>query len=170
MKLRLADRMNIIDLVNRFGLLADCQEWVELRDLLADEMWIDYSDLDGFQGTRVATRTLIRSWQEQIRGFEAVQHAITNHCVDFKEPGRAVCRVHARIHHQLSNRVGGSTWSLGGVYTFGLEFFHRSTWKIQRITWRTLWSEGNPQLFYQAVENGREILAGRDGGGMGSRD
>lgn len=151
----ITDRIAIIDAISRFGMYVDWQEWEPLRELMADEVWIDYSSLDGVEPGRVETRILISSWRELISGFESVQHVITNHCVDVQTRTSAVCRAHVRVHHVLPTRNGGSSWTLGGTYTFGLERVGR-IWKITRITLQTLWSDGNQHLFTLAFKQAQE--------------
>ena len=148
----------IIDIINRFGLFVDLQEWDALRTILSEEVWIDYSDFDGHEPERVPKETLIRSWQELIAGFDAVQHSITNHVIDRQTVRRYRCRAHVRTYHALSNNHGSNSWTVGAVYTFGLEKI-KDDWKIIRIELKPLWSDGNRHLYDEVVEKGRSILA-----------
>ena len=152
----IVDRLTIFDLINRFCMYADWKEWDALRELLANSIWIDYSSFDGSQPERVDTRILISSWRELVGGFEAVQHLVTNHCIDVHSRTRATCRAHLHVHHTLPTRSGGSSWVLGGTYTFGLERLGKG-WKISRIVLQTLWSEGNQNLFNLAFVRAQEV-------------
>lgn len=149
--------LKVIDTVNRFAMHADHQEWSEVSQLLADAVLIDY-DLDGFELERIPQGTLISSWKEQAHGFHSVQHLISNHGIEFSGNKRATCRTHALIHRTLPNNKGGSSWTLGGSYTFGL-VLKMQGWKIQWIQWKTLWSAGNAALFELAFEKSHEAFA-----------
>ena len=146
-----------MDIVNRFGLLVDLQEWDEVRDLLAEEIWFDYSDFDGHEPQRISKEKLIQSWRELITGFDSVQHIITNHVIDQQNARRFRCRAHARTYHTLSNVQGCNSWTLGAVYTFGIEKV-RDRWQIIRIEFKVLWSKGNPLIYDEAVKRGRTII------------
>ena len=152
--------LRIVDLVNRFTMHADHQEWDELYPLMANSLWMDYSDLDGEPASRVDARILISSWRDQANGLDAVQHLLSNHCVDIPSKHHATCRAHSQIYRTLPNKKGADFWLLGGTYTFGLLLVGRD-WKIDRIAWKTLWSAGNASIFELAFEKAQEGITSK---------
>ena len=148
--------LKIVDVVNRFMMHADHQEWDQLGQLMLNSLWVDYSDLDGLPPGRVDSRILISSWRDQANGLDAVQHLLSNHYVDLSSKDKAVCRAHAQIYRTLGNKKGAGYWLLGGTYLFGL--IRVRSWKVERIAWKTLWSAGNASIFELAYENGQENM------------
>ena len=146
---RLSDRLAIIEIVNRFGIHADWREWDKLRMLFKDEVVSDYSALYG-EKQQIKADDLIEQWKGFLGSMEATQHMITNHVIDLNGD-RATCRAHFRAQHILANRNGGDRWMPSGTYLFELEKIG-DDWKIERITLKMLWAQGNQNLLSLANE------------------
>ncbi|MCT2588121.1 nuclear transport factor 2 family protein [Actinophytocola gossypii] len=148
------DREAITDTVLRMGWFLDRRDWAGLRDLFTERVYTDYTDLWGGEpreGTvdQLLSTTAQGSWRRTMDGLEATQHLITNVLVDVTgDEARATANVLGV--HRLANPHGSPLWTLGGTYEFGLTRT-AAGWRINAITNRISWVDGNQQVLFRAA-------------------
>ena len=148
------DREAITDTVVRMGWFLDRRDWAGLRDLFTERVHTDYTDLWGGEpreGTvdQLLSTTAQGSWRRTMDGLEATQHLITNVLVDVTgDEARATANVLGV--HRLANPHGSPLWTLGGTYEFGLTRT-AAGWRINAITNRISWVDGNQQVLFRAA-------------------
>jgi hypothetical protein len=143
------DRLEILDLVNAFGLHADARRWDDLQQLLADPVRVDYTSLNGGQPVTTSPAELVSGWRAVLGGLQATQHLIANHHIAL-DGHRATCTAYVQATHVLPNASGGPVWTVGGRYDFALQ---RSSgaWRIAGLTFTVQWATGNQQIMQLAA-------------------
>jgi hypothetical protein len=137
---RLHDRVDIIELMNRYALGVDRRDWALYRSCFEDrfaivaEGWPDAMDADEWVD-------IIR---QGIHNYAATQHQMSNHTIEV-DGDAAHCITYIRAVHHQPKAAGGSQWVLVGYYDLDLTR-HDSGWKIARFNLTTWWSEGNLAL------------------------
>jgi hypothetical protein len=150
----LGDREAITDTVVRMGWFLDRRDWAGLRDLFTERVYTDYTDLWGGEpreGTvdQLLSTTAQGSWRRTMDGLEATQHLITNVLVDVTGD-EAGATANVLGVHRLANPHGSPLWTLGGTYEFGLTRT-ADGWRINAITNRISWVDGNQQVLFRAA-------------------
>ena len=146
----LADKLAIIELLNRFGMAIDLRDWESFHSLFTEEVEFDYSSIGEVAGT-LHPDDITNTARRDLGGFEATQHVITNHQVQLSED-RATCYAQVRAMHLLPNDKTESLLETGGYYTAELVRID-SNWKIQNWKFTILWSNGDLELFDLAKKN-----------------
>lgn len=146
----LADRLAIIELLNRFGIAIDLRDWETFHSLFAEEVEFDYSSI-GEVAVTLHPDDITKTARKDLGGFQATQHGITNHQVQLSGDN-ATCYAHVRAMHFLPNNKSESMLEIGGYYTAKLVRID-SNWKIQSWKFIILWSKGDLELFDLAKEN-----------------
>lgn len=100
----LAERVRIIELVNRFGMAIDLRDWESFRSLFANPVEFDYSSIGETAGT-LQPDDIVSTARRDLGGFQATQHMITNHQVEVLNDA-ATCYAHVRAQHFLPNDLG----------------------------------------------------------------
>lgn len=139
------DRIEIIELINQFGMFIDLHEWESFGNLFADSVEFDYSSIGEVAGS-LKPQNIVNNARNDLGGFQATQHMITNHHIKFANNNDATCQAHVRAFHYLPGEPGKDILEMGGYYTSGL-IRTDSTWKIKRWKFNVLWSRGNQQIF-----------------------
>jgi 3-phenylpropionate/cinnamic acid dioxygenase small subunit len=125
-------------------------DWAAYRDVLCDEVDIDYSSYrPGSVGPMSAEAWVDRA-RNLIPGLEATQHTITNERVDL-DGDRAVARSYIRAEHVLSVFDGDPVWTLVGTYRHELER-HPDRWRIAGVTLTVRFTSGDRRLMSLARE------------------
>ena len=145
-----ADRIVIIELINQFGMFIDLRDWENFSNLFADSVEFDYSSIGEVAGN-LKPKDIVNNARNDLGGFQATQHMITNHHIKFSNNHDATCQAHVRAFHYLPGEPGKDILEMGGHYTAGL-IRTGSTWKIKRWKFTVLWSRGNQQIFDVARE------------------
>ena len=123
------DRLQIVEVINQFGMAIDLRDWDRFRLLFTDSVKFDYSSI----GEVAATLTpdeIANTARQDLGGFEATQHVITNHNINLTDDN-ATCFAHVRAMHFLPNDQGESLLEMGGYYQARLTKIN-SEWKIER--------------------------------------
>ncbi len=142
----LSQRQEIEETVDRFGLLIDAKEWMELAEVLAEMVELDYVSLFGGQVERLPRADVIARWKTQLSPLKSTQHIITNLHITIKTDNTADCAANVLATHVRPNPMGDSLWTVGGRYDFQL-VQDSGRWRISAIKLSVLWTTGNPQVF-----------------------
>jgi hypothetical protein len=86
------------------------------------------------------------------------QHLVAGHLVEV-EGDRATCTAQFQATHVLAdpavNPHGGTTWTLGGHYRYGLVRTGEG-WRIAALTMTATWAAGNRDIIALAAARARE--------------
>ncbi|MBD2074971.1 nuclear transport factor 2 family protein [Phormidium sp. FACHB-592] len=130
----------IIDVVNRIGLMADRRDWQACRDVFSDHVETDYTSLNGGQPTSVNADDLINGWKAFFtQTFTTIQHLIGSHVVTITGD-RAICLSNFQAHHVYLDTQKG-TWTLGGFYEHTLVHTAEG-WRVNRMKMTWTWEQG----------------------------
>lgn len=135
------DCQQIIEIVNKIGLMADLRDWTECRASFSDQVEFDYTSMLGGEPTTVSADTQIQQWKDFFSStFKTTQHLIGSHTLTVNED-TATCISHFQGHHVFLDTSKGKTWTLGGTYHHELS---RTTqgWKVTKMKMTALWEEG----------------------------
>ena len=142
------DHIQIIELINHFGMAIDLRDWKSFQNLFAESVEFDYSSIGEVAAT-LHPADIANTARSDLGGFQTTQHVITNHLVQVQD-NNASCQAHVRAMHFLPNK-GESMLEMGGHYKAGLVRIEND-WKIKGWKFTILWSRGNEQLFELAKQ------------------
>jgi hypothetical protein len=140
----LLDRIEIVETTTRMGTLADGKEWDALLTVFADEVDFDYTAFVGGEPARLAPADIVAAWRGGMSGWQATQHLVSNHIVEI-DGDTAACTASFQAQHYLPSETGGSLWTLGGNYAYGL-VRTSAGWRITAVTMTPTWGDGNQHL------------------------
>ncbi len=141
----LSQRQEIEETVDRLGLHLDAKEWLELGEVLAETVELDYVSLFGGQIEHLICAEVIDRWKTQLTPLKATQHVITNLHITIQADNTATCACNVVATHVRPNPLGDSLWTVGGRYDFQL-LHEGGRWRISAIKLTVLWTTGNPQV------------------------
>lgn len=142
----LRDHAAIIALTVRMSWHLDHCEWEQLPDLFTDEVYADYTSLNGGEAAVIPSKSLVEKWRSNRSGLSATQHLVSNHLVTIGDGGdAATATAMFQATHVLPNRYGGPIWTLGGSYSYGLVRTD-SGWRIGALTMTIIWADGNRHI------------------------
>ena len=140
----LTDRLDVVETCTRMVWFADRREWAALAELLDDEVVLDYTSLYGGEPSRASREHLVDGWAADLSGYTATQHMVSNHLVTVEED-TARCTANFQATHVLPNKFGGSTWTIGGHYSYWLRRALEG-WRITSVTMDVDWASGNQHI------------------------
>jgi hypothetical protein len=141
----LSQRQEIEETVDRLGLHLDAKEWLELGEVLAETVELDYVSLFGGKAEQLPRAEVINRWKSLLSPLKATQHIITNLHITIRADSTADCAANVVATHIRPNPMGDSLWTVGGRYDFQL-LLEGGRWKISAIKLTVLWTTGNPQV------------------------
>jgi hypothetical protein len=123
--------------VTRLLHAVDRLDWAQVRDCLADQVAVDYTELFGGEAETLGADELIARWRGLLPGFDATQHLTGP--VLLTRDGRPGVRAdtHVRAYHYL----GGETWGVHGHYVARVV-----DGKISELTLQVFYTEGRQEL------------------------
>lgn len=80
-----SDARAVIQSVDAIPLYTDLMDWERVKAAFADEVLLDYTDLQGGEPQRMTPQQIVAAWGEVFPGFESTQHLVTNHQVEVTE-------------------------------------------------------------------------------------
>jgi len=129
----LLDRMEIIDVENRYALGVDTRDSEMHGSCFAEELEVDMSGM----GMGEPLKTSGKAWAEQavslVSIFEATQHIITNHVITI-DGDHATCIAYVQAKHYKPESI----WTVQGYYTNKLVKTAEG-WKISRLKLTPMW-------------------------------
>lgn len=155
----LTARMQITDIIADLALGLDLGEWERYEACFADDLEVRNPH---FSGPEVQHHTA-RSWMQAVRSRQAYldsrYHTLTTPRIELRgDEARVVLLQQARF--RLAGTRGSEVYALGGSLRLGL-VRRLGRWRIHRLEFEVLWSEGNWAVFEEAGRRGR--VAGREG-------
>jgi hypothetical protein len=144
----LTDRLEILEVTSRMGLLVDAREWDSLEALFTDPVCVDYTSLNGGEPQSLAAGDLVAGWRGVLERLQATEHLIGGQVIEL-DGDTARCAANVQGTHVLPNRSGGPLWTVGGRYDFEL-IRTPDGWRISALTLTVRWATGNQQIMRAA--------------------
>ena len=138
------EKINIIELLDRFGIAIDSRDWNTFCSLFAEKVEFDYSAIGDIAGV-FSPAEITNNAQKNFAGFEVTQHVITNHQIK-RSGNTASCKAYVRAMHVLPNEEVEPMLEIGGCYLAEL-IQTDSNWKIESWKFELFWSKGDFALF-----------------------
>ena len=150
----LADEAAIRRAMDRYGQGVDERDWEAWAEIFADPLETDFSGIDpAFEPTTLARADHVRGTRAVLEQFDATHHVITNVQVDVSGD-EAAARAVLCAEHWLDGLGGSPRYTMFGVYE---NRFRRTAagWKLSRLTLRLRRTEGNAEVWAEALRRAR---------------
>ena len=122
----------------------DARDWEAVRAAFADEVFVDYTSLNGGEPGVQLADDLVGGWRAMLPGFDATQH-LTGPFVTSVEDGIATTVTAVTATHRLG-APDGPVWIVGGHYDLELEAGDGDGLRITSMTLRTAYVRGDTSL------------------------
>jgi SnoaL-like domain len=132
----LADRLEITDLISRYGQIADEKRFDDSRSCCTEDVVAEYH-FGRAQGVDV----LAQYGRQALGAFERTHHLISNVLVDLAGDTATASANLLAVHIQRADDPGNH-FDLGGRYRFDAVRTPRG-WRISRVRLDVLWSQGH---------------------------
>jgi SnoaL-like domain len=135
----MSERGRVENTVNRFMNSFDLKDWRVMKEMLADELRIDYSDLRGEPESVVSANDYVQARRR------ALEHLSTHHLIANLDV--AIDGEDALVHAScMIYRTDGATpFNSHAFYTFVLRRI-ADGWRIAGIKQKILWNEGSSAI------------------------
>ncbi|MFF3441813.1 nuclear transport factor 2 family protein [Streptosporangium sp. NPDC002721] len=137
----ISDRFEIQDVVHRLVRGFDRRDWHTVEHLLADTVVSDYTAMLGGEPQSRSAAEQTRYYQEQLDPLDTTMHAATTLLVDL-DGDHATASVNILTWLRREAAHDGPLWSNGAAGEIRLTRT-AGHWRIDRITVRPAWAEGN---------------------------
>lgn len=128
----------------------DTRDWDAVRAAFADEVFVDYTSLNGGEAGPQAADDLVGGWEAMLPGFEATQH-LTGPIVIELDGEEAEARMAVTATHRMDGLDPSAVWTVGGHYVIGL-VPGDGGWLIDAMTLQTAFVTGDTSLPARAQE------------------
>jgi len=139
-----ADRLDVVDVVNRLFIEADRRNWEAVRRCFNDPVTIDMSSVGAGPARQMTPAEIARQWEIGLGALQGVHHQAGNHLVTV-EGNRATLFCYGIAIHYLPNAAGRNTRTFVGSYDCQLSC-ETSRWLITSFRFNLKWMDGNPNL------------------------
>jgi SnoaL-like domain len=134
------DRFKIQDVIAHFANSFDIKDWSGLESCFTESLYTDYSDLRGTAPETVKASEYVAARRKALDHLK-LHHLVGNYEIDFLNEDRATCRASMIVWRKSDEEEFTSHC----VYEFPLTK-QNADWKINGITQKVLWNEGNPLI------------------------
>ena len=134
------ERQRIQEVIARFATSFDMKDWEGLQACFNESLYTDYGDLRGTPPETLTASEYVRLRRESV-GHLKMHHLVSNYEIDFTDLENAACRASMVVWRTS----GEEEFTSHCVYTFQL-VKQTGGWKINGITQKVLWNEGNASL------------------------
>jgi len=138
--MNIENKLNIQELIARFANSFDVKDWSRLQACLTESLFTDYSDLRGTPPSTITAREYVRQRRDSLDPLK-LQHLVSNYEIDFTDSENATCRSAMVVWRKAESEEFTSHC----IYTSQLTK-QNGEWKINGITQRVLWNEGQASL------------------------
>jgi hypothetical protein len=135
------DSLAVTQTINRYGRFVDDRDWAGLASILADTIELDFTSLWGGEPAKLTGPELVERWRDMSERLDATQHLITG-VLPAIDGHTATAVANLVAVHKRVNATGGSLWTVGGTYRFGLRR-RADQWVIDDLSLRVAWVTGN---------------------------
>jgi len=123
----------------------DARDWTGVRREFAPRIDLDYSSLFGDAPARVDADPHVEGWRRFASAFDATQHLTGPYVTSVNADGSVLLGTHVRAYHRIQGLPDGDIWMVAGHYQVHL-IDTVGGWKIDGITLRVLYVEGNQAI------------------------
>lgn len=138
--MNIENKLDIQELIARFANSFDVKDWNGLQACLTESLYTDYGDLRGTPPETVTADEYVRLRRESLDHLK-LQHLVSNYEIDFAGSEKAACRASMVIWRKAE----AEEFTSHCIYTFQLTK-QNGEWKINGITQKVLWNEGQVSL------------------------
>jgi hypothetical protein len=147
----LQDRLDVGDLMVRYGRALDSHDWALLRTCFLPDAVADYGALEG---RNEGIEEIIAACHRALVGLDSSQHLIANVQVEVDgDTASTTCYLHAQ--HYLVSASGVNTFVVGGTYRDEV-VRTPDGWRIAHRVLETTWTDGNASVFAEGAARLRE--------------
>jgi hypothetical protein len=143
------DRLAILDLIGRLGLLVDARDWNALGQLFADPVYSDRTSLFGGEPQTNTPAELVAGLQYVLGKLDTTHHLISCQVINLNGD-EATSAANMQGTHVLANPSGGSQWVVAGRHDYQLKRT-ADGWRISGITFTLQWATGNEHILTLAT-------------------
>lgn len=138
--MNIEDRIKIQEVIARFANSFDIKDWSGLESCFTGSLYTDYSDLRGTAPETVKASDYVAARREALDHLK-LHHLVSNYEIDFLSTDRATCRASMIVWRKSDEEEFTSHC----VYEFQLTK-QNAGWKIDAITQKVLWNEGQASI------------------------
>ena len=140
----LADRMEIIRVVDEIDNFVDAKDWSRCRGYFTDEIYADFTSLAGGEEGRIPADSLVGAWSTNLYADKLSFHMRTNHRVTI-DGDRAEVVSKGYALNILRRNTGSDLWEVWGIYTHTMERTAQG-WKCSGMTLALTHARGNEKV------------------------
>jgi ketosteroid isomerase-like protein len=140
----LADRMEIIRVVDEIDNSVDAKDWSRCRGYFTDEIHADFTSLAGGEEGRIPADSLVGAWSTNLYADKLSFHMRTNHRVTI-DGDRAEVVSKGYALNILRRNTGSDLWEVWGIYTHTMERTAQG-WKCSGMTLTLTHARGNEKV------------------------
>jgi uncharacterized protein (TIGR02246 family) len=148
-----ADRLAVIDVLNRYATAIDTRDWTKLDEVFAEDAVGDFTSFGG-RDEMIGREAIVAGIRAVIDGFEVTQHLLGNQSARIDgDTAHLTAYIHAV--HILTGGRGDPEYTIGGRYEIDL---NRTPfgWRAIRHVLLVTWDRGNRDLVRRAAARARK--------------
>jgi hypothetical protein len=143
------DRLAILDLIARLGLLTDARDWNALEQLFTNPVYSDRTSLFGGEPQSNTPAELVGGLQYVLGKLDTTHHLISCQVINLNGD-EATSAANMQGTHVLANASGGPQWVVAGRHDYQLKRTEDG-WRIAGITFTLQWASGNEHILTLAT-------------------
>jgi hypothetical protein len=147
------DRLAILELIARLGLLVDARDWDALEGLFTNPVYSDRTSLFGGEPQTVSPSELIGGLRGALGNLDATHHLIACQVISL-DGDQATSTANMQGTHVFANHSGGPVWIAAGRHDYQLKRT-ADGWRIAGLTFTIQWASGNEHILTLAAAKGR---------------
>lgn len=150
-------RQSLVDNYNAYAEGLDTRNWAMVRDCFAEQVTIDYGDLEAGEARLWSADDWISHIKAVLSGFDSTHHAITNHRMALAD-GKVICRAYLVADHvilpdpKIAQAGPDNICTVVGEYHNHYDNRADGAWRIVYSSLKVKWSSGNAAIFVTAAE------------------
>lgn len=137
----LADRTEIVGVVDGIDLATDAKDWPTCRAYFTDQIYVDFTSLAGGSPGPMPADDLVGAWRTNLYADKPSHHMRTNHRVTV-DGDRAEVFSKGYALNILRRETGSDLWEVWGDYTHTLERTPQG-WRCSGMTFTVVHARGN---------------------------
>jgi SnoaL-like domain len=143
------DRLAILELIARLGLLVDARDWNAFEGLFTDPVYSDRTSLFGGEPQTSTPGELVGGLRQALGNLDATHHLITCQVISL-DGDQATSAANMQGTHVLANASGGPMWTVAGRHDYQLKRT-ADGWRIAGLTFTLQWASGNEHILTLAA-------------------
>jgi len=138
-------REQIVEVINKFFVYTDNQEWTKLQEeIFASNVELDMVSMGADKGEQVSSREICYRWEKAFEELDAIHHQSGNYIVKISGEMAEVSAYSVATHYkELANK--GQTREFIGSYDIHLSKSY-GDWRIDKLKYNLKYRSGNMSL------------------------